>query len=58
MEELDSSWDLAHDWENAQDYVQRMADKALINFMIPIGMSPEEARIRVVVSIESTEKSK
>lgn len=57
MENFDSSWDLEHDWETAQDYVQRMADKALSYYMMPIGMTSVEARLHVVVSIEPTVQS-
>jgi hypothetical protein len=58
METLDSSWDLAHEWESAQNYVQRMADKALTHYLAPAGVRPEEEGVRVVVSIESTSQSK
>lgn len=56
METLDSSWDLAHEWESAQDYVQRMANKALAHYLAPAGVSPEEEGVRAVVSIESTSR--
>ena len=54
MKELDSSWDLAHDWESAQDYVQRMANKALAHYLAPAGVTPEEEGVRAVVRIEPT----
>lgn len=52
-EELDGEWALEHVDETAQDYVQRMANKALANYLYPAGITPEQEGVRVVVKIKS-----